>query len=268
MPNLRVYGNPPYSVAVIHGGPGAPGYMAPVARTLSVHRGILEPLHTAASLDGQVAELAAALSTHAALPATLIGSSWGAVLGYIFTARFPDSVKKLVLVGSGVFEETSARNITQTRLDRLGEAERKEAVALMDALDGSATADKNAVFGRLGMLLTKADILNPLTLDIEVLEPRYHVYAQVWKEAAAIRKSGALLTLGKQIRCPTVAIHGDYDAHPAEGVRKPLARVLKHFRFILLKNCGHMPWLEKEASEPFYRILNDEIDGVLRHRRP
>ena len=32
MKNLKVYGNAPFNVAVIHGGPGAPGEMAPVAR--------------------------------------------------------------------------------------------------------------------------------------------------------------------------------------------------------------------------------------------
>ncbi len=32
MKNLKVYGKPPFNVAVIHGGPGAPGEMAPMAR--------------------------------------------------------------------------------------------------------------------------------------------------------------------------------------------------------------------------------------------
>jgi len=44
--NPRVYGNKPYHVAVIHGGPGAPGEMAPVARELSLSTGVLEPLQT------------------------------------------------------------------------------------------------------------------------------------------------------------------------------------------------------------------------------
>jgi len=57
MKNLRKYGNSPFSIAVIHGGPGAPGEMAPVARELSSGWGILEPLQTAASLEGQVEEL-------------------------------------------------------------------------------------------------------------------------------------------------------------------------------------------------------------------
>ena len=38
--NLRMYGNKPYVVAVIHGGPGALGEMAPVARELSLNTGI------------------------------------------------------------------------------------------------------------------------------------------------------------------------------------------------------------------------------------
>ena len=35
MSNLRTYGEPPFGVAVIHGGPGAGGEMAPVARVLA-----------------------------------------------------------------------------------------------------------------------------------------------------------------------------------------------------------------------------------------
>lgn len=43
MKNLRKYANEPFKIAVIHGGPGAPGEMAPVARELSSVRGVLEP---------------------------------------------------------------------------------------------------------------------------------------------------------------------------------------------------------------------------------
>ncbi|HLC23076.1 MAG TPA: hypothetical protein VJL08_01335 [Dehalococcoidia bacterium] len=52
MKNLRKYGDKPYGVAIIHGGPGAPGEMAPVALELSAVTGILEPLQTATSLEG------------------------------------------------------------------------------------------------------------------------------------------------------------------------------------------------------------------------
>ena len=68
-----------------------------------------------------------------------------------------------------------------------------------------------------------------------------------------------LLELGKKINCPIVAIHGDYDPHLAEGVKEPLTRVLKDFRFVLLEKCGHEPWLERYARHEFYRILKREV---------
>jgi pimeloyl-ACP methyl ester carboxylesterase len=56
-----------------------------------------------------------------------------------------------------------------------------------------------------------------------------------------------------------VAIHGDYDPHPAEGVREPLSKVLKDFRFILLEHCGHLPWIEREAREGFFELVRGEL---------
>jgi pimeloyl-ACP methyl ester carboxylesterase len=74
-----------------------------------------------------------------------------------------------------------------------------------------------------------------------------------------MRKSAELVRLGEKIQCPVVAIHGDYDPHPAEGVRQPLSRVLQDFRFILLENSGHQPWIERAARDKFYSILRSEI---------
>jgi len=68
MINLRKYGKPPYTVAVVHGGPGARGQVAPVARKLSSFAGILEPLQTATTLDELVSELNCVLQESASLP--------------------------------------------------------------------------------------------------------------------------------------------------------------------------------------------------------
>ena len=57
MKNLRTYGKAPFNVAIIHGGPGVAGEMAPVARELASDWGVLEPLQTAALLEGQIEEL-------------------------------------------------------------------------------------------------------------------------------------------------------------------------------------------------------------------
>jgi len=257
--NLKVYGKAPFNVAVIHGGPGAPGYMAPVARELSIDWGVLEPLQTATSLEGQLQELRAILEEDGDLPITLIGSSWGAMLGFIFSAHYPAFVRKLILVGSAVYEEQYAANIRTTRLSRLSEEERREAHSLMEILKEPAIRDKSTPLAQLGKLFTKADAYDPLTLDTEELEFQYHLNKSVWNDATDLRRSGELLELGKQIQCPVVAIHGDYDPHPPEGIHKPLSAVLKSFQFILLKNCGHLPWIEREARDKFYDTLREEL---------
>jgi hypothetical protein len=56
-----------------------------------------------------------------------------------------------------------------------------------------------------------------------------------------------------------VAIHSDYDPHPAEGVEMPLAAVIGDFRFIHLKNCGYLPWIERAPRDRFYAILREEF---------
>jgi len=259
MKNLRTYGKAPFTVVVIHGGPGAPGHMAPVARELSPDWGVLEPLQTAASLEGQIEELKTVLGKNGDLPVTLIGFSWGAWLSFIFAANYPAFVKKLILIGSGGYEEKYAAKIQDTRLSHLSEEERREVHSVMEAMNDANIHDKNTLFALFGKLFTKADAYNPLTLDTENLEVQYHIYRSVWNDAKELRSSGELLKLGKQIQCPVVAIHGDYDPHPAEGVQKPLSAIVKSFRFILLKNCGHMPWIEREARDKFYEILKEEL---------
>lgn len=259
MKNLRRYGKAPFDVAVIHGGPGAAGGMAPVARELASGRGVLEPLQTATSLEGQVEELKTVLEKNGDLPITLIGWSWGAWLSYIVAAHYPSFVKNLILIGSGPFEEKYASRIMETRLSRLSEGERVKTLSLMDTLNDPAIGDKNTPMARFGKLISRADSYNPLPHDNEVLECQYRIYQSVWEDARTLRGSGKLLELGERIQCPVVAIHGDYDPHPPEGIKTPLSSVLKDFRFILLDNCGHHPWIERDAKDRFYNILKKEL---------
>jgi len=259
MKNLRIYGKAPFNVAVVHGGPGASGEMAPVARELASGWGVLEPLQTAASLEGQIEELRTVLEKNGDLPVTLIGFSWGAWLSFIFAANYPAMVRKLILIGSGGHEEKYAARIQETRLNRLSEEDRTEVKSLIEVLDDPAAEGKSTAFARLGALLSKADAYDPIMYESEAIDYQVDIFQSVWKDAAELRRSGKLLELGKHIRCPVVAIHGDYDPHPAEGVQKPLSAILKSFRFVLLKNCGHMPWIERQARDKFYGILEEEL---------
>nr|WP_320160183.1 alpha/beta hydrolase [uncultured Methanoregula sp.] len=257
---VRKWGPGPYTVAVIHGGPGAPGEVAPVARELSTVRPVLEPLQTETTLDGQVQELRTVLVEQGKVPVTLIGFSWGAYLSWFVAARYPALVKKLILVGCPPFEDQYAASITKTRLTRLKQKDQAEAQSLIAQLDKpEMTASKNALLARLGCLLTRADAFDPTHTEDEAFHCQYDIFKGVWDEAVELRRTQILLQMAKAIKCPVVAIHGDWDPHPAEGVNDPLTRELKDFRFVLLEKCGHRPWAERNASENFYKVLVEEI---------
>lgn len=259
MDSVRAYGAAPYRVAVIHGGPGAPGSVAPVARELAREYGVLEPLQTADSLDGQVEELRAVLEEYATLPVTLIGSSWGAMLAFIVAGRYPALVRKLILVGSGVYREEYAAHIDDVRMARLSEADKQRIAALDARLADPTEQDRNGIMAQLGELFTRSDTYDPITLESELVEAQFEINQRVWADAVQFRRSGELLALGHNITCPVVAIHGDYDPHPPEGIRDVLAPVLKDFRFILLAHCGHEPWRERQARDAFFALLRQEL---------
>jgi pimeloyl-ACP methyl ester carboxylesterase len=259
MRNLRTYGKPPFKVAVIHGGPGAAGEMAPVAQKLSSDWGVLEPLQTKSTIEGQIEELKTVLEKKANLPVTLIGFSWGAWLSFMFAAQYPEFVRKLILVGSGPFDEKYARAIEKTRLNRLTAEERNEIESLFKIVENPKVKNKSSAFARIGELFSRADVCDPIEQKSEEIEIRFDIFQNVWKEAAELRRSGKLLEFGKHVQCPVVAIHGNYDPHPVKGVRKSLSDTLKDFRFFLLENCGHKPWIERKVKNGFYKLLKREL---------
>jgi len=240
--------------------------MAPVARHLAHRRGVLEPIQTAMSLDGQVEELRGTMESYGDPPMVLIGFSWGAWLSFMLAARHPVLVRKLILVGSGPFEDAYAARLHETRMSRLSNRERKAFTAAVRALEDPETKDKDLYLAQLGALAGQADAYDPIASRVETAErigPRADIFSGVWREAAQLRRSGGLLALGKEIKCPVVAIHGDYDPHPAAGVRKPLEGVLPFFRFVLLERCGHKPWVERQARDAFFTLLEEEVQRTL-----
>lgn len=257
---FRKYGKSPFNIALIHGGPGAAGSITPLSIELSKKFGILEPIQTELSIEGQIQELFLILEKEGTSPIILIGHSWGAWLALIYASRFPSGLKKLIMIGSGPFKDEYAKDIMITRYQRLEEKERSELQLLLAILEYPGNKDRDNTFKKSAGFIRKADSYNPINLSDDHIECNYDIFQNIWKEAEELRRSGELLKMAGKVKCPVMAIHGDYDPHPAEGVNKPLSTSIKDFKFISLGKCGHEPWNEKYAKEEFYRILSEELE--------
>ena len=203
--NCRIYGTPPYTIAVVHGGPGAAGEMAPVAKELSGCWGVIEPLQTASSLEGQIEELRQVLVRCPASPVILIGFSWGAWLSYLVAAHYPSLVDKLILVGSGPFDEHDAAQIEQTRLHRLDAEGREAWQHLCKTLNDPALQDRRDLMKKMFTLAHRTDTYDSLVTADDAfhnIDLEGNAFKQVWQVAAEWRKRGVLAALGANIRCP------------------------------------------------------------------
>ncbi|GAP42937.1 pimeloyl-ACP methyl ester carboxylesterase [Lentimicrobium saccharophilum] len=257
METIRKYGKQPFQIGLLHGGPGASGEMKPIAENLSCDFGILEFLQSEKSVNGQIEELHNQLTSCADLPAILIGYSWGAWLGFLFASRYQDLVKKLIIISSGAFESKYNNDLMSIRLSRLNPQDRKEAERLIS--DINSDGSDNEILKRFGKLMTIADSYDYLSADNDPVDLDLTIYQSVWAEASRLRETNELINCADKIKCPVVAIHGNYDSHPIDGVEKPLSEKLGDFKMIQIENCGHIPWRERVAKDTFFEILRNEL---------
>ena len=111
---LAVYvaGKGESAVYLLHGGPGVPDYLAPVADLLrSTHtvvrydqRGTGNSAEgfTAFDLDSQVRDLEAIRASLGHVRICLFGHSWGGTLAQLYAIRYPDRVDRIFLSNSGI----------------------------------------------------------------------------------------------------------------------------------------------------------------------
>lgn len=258
--SFRRYGSPPYRAAVVHGGPGAPGYMAPVARELAKIVGVLEPLQSADSLAGQIEELRTQLVDHGSPPMTVIGSSWGAILALLLAAKHAELVRKAILIGSAVFDAENSARVKKQRLERLTPANRARHDTILRELTQASSKKRDQLFEEWANIFFDADVYDPLTRDLEVLEAQPDVNDKVWSDFKVLRdRPNFLADELSKINIPVIVTHGEYDPHPIEGIRPLLEGCLRHVRFEILPQCGHYPWIERRARERFFEILIDQV---------
>ena len=255
----RRHGRPPYRAVLVHGGPGAPGSLASVARELSHDGGVLEPWQTARTVPGQVEELSDQIERWATPPVTLVGHSWGAWLSLLVAAEHPEKVRRVVLVGSGPLRARYAPGIVRHRRARLTLAEWQEFKRVGRRLWTRTGRPSSSSLRRLGELAGVADSYQLLPRPRTEARVDPLAFRAISEEDGRMRRSGALYRAVRRIRAPVVVLHGADDSHPVEGVVEPLRDAGLRPRVIVFPRCGHEPWRERYARAPFFKVLRKEI---------
>ncbi|CCK80961.1 alpha/beta fold hydrolase [Desulfobacula toluolica] len=149
--NIRKYGSDPYKCVVVHGGPGAPGSASSLARQLSTYCGVLEPFQTEKTVFGQVNELYNLIIHNTRHQVSLFGHSWGAWIVFLLAYKHPEIIKKVFLIGSGVFDISYLPELERRRLRAMNENEQMEYKRIISLLS-EENENNNKNLKRLGEL--------------------------------------------------------------------------------------------------------------------
>ena len=244
-------------VIVLHGGPGAPGSVADLARDLAPDFHVLEPLQRRAgaiplTVNRHVDDLAAVAPESAAL----VGHSWGAMLALSFAVRHPHRVTSLTLIGCGTYDAETRARYRGAPEKRLGPDDR----ARLDEIDRhlrneTDPAARDRLFAEYGKIYNRADSFDPLPHTPSPLPPDERGFNETWADVLRLQESGIEPAAFASISAPVLMLHGDDDPHPGPATRDTLRRFIPHLQYLGLPRCGHTPWRERHAREPFFHAL-------------
>lgn len=254
----RHYGEAGPWVVAVHGGPGAPGHMAPIARRLAARYRVLEPLQRRSGAESlsvavHVSDMESAIRANcgSTRPA-VVGSSWGAMLALCHAAANPHSTGPLVLVGCGTFDLDARAEFKRRLAERLAGGLQAE----IDQLDSSVD-DPDARLAAKARLIGRAyegELSEP---DQDTLWVDARGNREAWDDMLKLQSEGTIPSAFRAIRSPVLMIHGDADPHPGRMIRDSLLPYLPQLEYHEIPGCGHDPWREPSHREGFFRAIED-----------
>jgi pimeloyl-ACP methyl ester carboxylesterase len=256
MIEVRTYGSAGPTVIVLHGGPGAPGSMAPLARELSSDFRVLEPLQRPSggeplTVARHVEDLNEVIEAYCAdeQPA-LVGHSWGANLALCYAAEHPSSASSIVLVCSGTWDSKARARMRQIIAERVTDAVRARLEAI-DASSDEGLKQRGEIMGQLYSYDLLDDVLDE-TIEVDARSNK-----DVWDDVVRLQEAAVYPAAFSAIKAPVLMLHGAHDPHPGPLIRDSLLSYIAHLEYIELERCGHDPWRERYGRDEFFRVLRE-----------
>ena len=252
---IRKYGDSGRPVVLLHGGPGAAGYMAPVAQALADVFRVFEPFQRGSggrrlSVAVHVEDLEETILEHCpGEPPALVGHSWGAMLALAYAAAHPERTGSLVLIGCGSFDPAARARMRRTVEERTPTDVKRKLFRLVDEYPDAD--ERLCVTGRLLDPIYSFDLIG----EVDSAQCDARAFEESWRDMVRLQDEGVYPAAFRTITAPTIMLHGQDDPHPGRMIHESLQPFVRRLEYVEWDRCGHYPWLEREVYREFYRVL-------------
>ena len=186
----------------------------------------------------------------------LMGHSWGALLAMFYAIKHGDRLNSLILVNSTpptselrsaafkIIEQRTSRedSLAQAALVRTPEFKRRDPAAMQ----------------KYFRLLFRGTFRNHSMADELTLTfgPDYGARSRLMQYLAKDPQLQSYDLLGRlaTITCPVLIVGSDFDLSPP-GANEAIHSHIEGSRYVLMKNCGHFPFIEAPAQ--FFPLIRD-----------
>jgi proline iminopeptidase len=266
--SVRDHGGSGPTVLLLHGGPGCPDYLEPVATMLPPdvravtfdQRGVGgSTCETGYRLEDYVADIEAIRAHVGAEQVHLLGHSWGGLLAQLYLREHPDRVASLCLLNSSAGVGTHWTDMEREVLSY----NRRRAGPLGFAALGAwaAAALLPGPVGDLGTRRIFARVWRqyfsrgetPPAVSRSWLLGVNRLAARRTAQAVRALPAGSLDGLVGWTDLPVLSLYGDRDIYGASV--EHLKSRFPAGRHVTIPGSGHLPWLQ--TPEAFHRVISD-----------
>jgi proline iminopeptidase len=265
----RVTGAGTDTLVIIHGGPGLSiYYLAPDLKPLTERytviyydqrgagRSTLVTDSASLHIDEYIADLEAVRRYFGIERLTLIGHSWGALLGALYVRSHPDNVSELVMVSPGPVRQDPYDAMFFPRVTAWMDETDRGRVEALHRIFVSGQGDILAVCREFTGLFKRGYFYDPL--DLETFRRMRGDICSAPEEALRITWTVNALTLQslgefdfrsdyRDIDTPVLIITGVRDVFPVENFEEWEAS-FPNGRLVLLDRAGHYPHVERPVE--------------------
>lgn len=187
---------------------------------------------------------------------TVLGHSWGGFLALHYANSHPESINKLIIMDSMPLSSEEFSLFAQEWMKRMAPYQ-EELKALMETpefAEGDLLAIEKYYRTMFEIYCYNSENAHDLNLYMspEAFINGMKVYEILAKNV--FKKAYDFYDQLAQIHTPTLILHGDYDPIPSSAAQN-LHEHICGSTYILLKNCGHFPYVE--CPDKLFKHIND-----------